>query len=367
MNLNRYRTAKVMNLKKIAAVILCCILPAQSFSVRAFETDQYNLPEKPLADIGDEVTDYARENIAKAIGKINAQIVRHQNCLAGNSKQSGCDSPEKERAELAELRSEAAIVRAVFKPLGGGIPPFTNSGTWMESNRFKAQPARFKTSFGRSIYHTSPINYLTISETVRLYGIELGTDKIAHIFQQGYTYYRIVERARAKKISYGEGVRKAVNWGRMTEKTFYGYWASGVYSNADLAANFAGMKFYENLTREIRIGERTLPPILVLKGGVWAFNENVNLRESLLKPFISNHLNEALNPSVFVSLFGFRAGIRKTVKKQACPQWRKEFPNLTRAEIAETSEKLKLWDGADYGFKESSDFITIANTCFDAD
>lgn len=354
-----------MKRKKLAAGVLCAVLAMQSFSARAFETDQYNLPEKPLADIGDEVADYARENIAKAIGKINAQIVKHQNCL--EKKPANCDAPEKTRAKLAELRSEAAIVRAVFKPLGGGIPPFTNSGTWMESHRFKAQPARFKTSFGRSIYRASPILYLTISETVRLYGVELGTDKIAHIFQQGYTYYRIVERARAKKISYAEGVRRAVNWGRMTEKTFYGYWASGVYSNADLAANFAGMKFYECLTREIKIGEKTLAPVLVLKGGVWAFNETVNLRESLLKPFISNHLNEALNPSVIVSLFGFRAGIRKTVKKRACPQWRKEFPNLTRADFAATSEKLKLWDDADYGFKESSDFITIANTCFDTD
>jgi len=31
-----------------------------SFSVFAFETDQYNLPEKPLADIGDEVSAFAR-------------------------------------------------------------------------------------------------------------------------------------------------------------------------------------------------------------------------------------------------------------------------------------------------------------------
>lgn len=356
-----------MKRKKIAAIFLSAVLVTQSFSVRAFETDQYNLPEKPLADIGDEVADYTRENIAKAIGKINAQIIKHQNCLEKNSAASGCGSPEKERAELAELRSEAAIVRAVFKPLGGGIPPFTNSGTWMESHKFRAQPARFKASFGKSIYRTSPVLYLTISETVRLYGVELGTDKIAHLFQQGYTYYRIVERAKAKRISYAEGVRKAVNWGKTSEKTYYGYWASGIYSNADLAANFVGMKFYENLTREIKISGETFAPILVLKRGVWEFNENVNLRESLLIPFISNHLNEAWNPSVIVSLFGFRAGVRKTVKKQACPQWRKEFPNLTQANFAEMSANLKLWDGADYGFKESSDFITVANTCFDTD
>jgi len=352
-----------MKLKKIAAVILCLVLLAPSFSVSAFETDQYNLPEKPLADIGDEVTAYVLENIEKEVDKINSEIRAHRSCLEINSGK-GCRTPEKERAKLAGLRSEAAVVRAVFKPLGGGVPPFTNSGTWMESHDFKAQPARYKTSFGKSIFRASPLLYLTISETVRIYGVEMGTDKIAHIFQQGYTYYRIVERAKAKNLPAAEALRKAVNWGRMTEKTFYGYWVSGVYSNADLAANYAGMRFYENLTREIRIGERVLPPILRLKNGFWEFNDRSNIDETLLKPFISNHLNEAWNPSHFVSLLAFRKGIRKTVEKHACPQWRKEYPRLTAANFVETAESLKLWYGEDYGFKPSADFITIADACF---
>ena len=355
----------LINLKKIAVVILCCLIAAQSFLVAAFETDQYNLPGAPLADIGDEVTEYARENIAAAIAKINGEIRASRACLEPEgARKNDCDAPEKERARLSELRSEAAIARAVFKPLGGGIPPFTNSGTWMESHKFRAQPARFKSSFGKSIYRTSPVLYLTISETVKIYGVELGTDKIAHLFQQGYTYYRTVERARAKNPTSAEGVRKAVDWGKTTEKTYYGYWASGVYSNADLAANFAGLKFYENLTREIKIGDRRLAPILTLKDGFWAFNDEENLRENLLKPFISNHLNEALNPSVVVSLFGFRSTIRKTVKKHACPQWLNSYPNRTRADFAAVTENLKLWHGEDYGFKPSADFITIADTCF---
>jgi hypothetical protein len=353
-------------MEKIAALVLSAVLLTQSFSVAAFETDQYNLPEKPLADVGDEVNAYVRENITEAIGKINSRIAARLTCLKTRSGENGCDSPEKETARLAELRSEAEIVRAVFKPLGGGIPPFTNSGSWMESHEFTAQPARFKTPFGKSIYRTSPMVYLTISETVKLYGVEMGTDKIAHIFQQGYTYHRILERGAAKNLPPAEGVRRAVSWGKMTEKTFYGFWASGVYSNADLAANFAGMMFYQNLTRAVALGEQTLAPILVLKEGFWTFNENDDRRESLLKPFVSAHLNEALNPSVFVDLFGFRATIRRTVRTKACPQWRKKYPNLTRADFAELSESLKLWHGADYGFKESAHFITIANTCFDA-
>ncbi len=124
------------------------------------------------------------------------------------------------------------------------------------------------------------------------------------------------------------------------------------------------MKFYENLTRAIKIGDRKLSPLMVLKDGFWAFNENVNSRAGLLKPFISNHLNKALDASIFISLLGFREGIRKTVKKQACSQWQKVFPGLTREKFAEISDNLKRWHGEEYGFKNSADFITIANTCF---
>ncbi len=354
-----------MKLPKTAAIFLCAALLMPLFSVSAFETDQYDLAPEPLADIGDEVADYVAENLHKAVNKVNAEIRTHQDCLDGNSKRGGCDPAEKETAKLAALRSEETLAREVFKPLGGGIPPFTNSDSWMKSHEFKAQPARYKTSFSKSIYRTFPSNYFTISETVKLYGSEFGIDKIAHIFQQGYTYYRMVEDRKKKDLSSEEALRKAVNWGRMTEKTYYGFWVSGVYSNADLAANFAGLKFYQNLTREIKIDDAVLPPMLVLSGGVWKFNENLNLQhESLLKPFISDHLSEAFNPSIYANFFGFRGVVRRTVKKQACAEWQKRYPKYSAADYDAITENLKLWHGEDYGHKESANFITIGNTCF---
>jgi hypothetical protein len=124
------------------------------------------------------------------------------------------------------------------------------------------------------------------------------------------------------------------------------------------------MKFYENLTREITLDGKSRPPLLVLADGVWKLNERVDPREAVLKPFISNHLNEALNPSHYVNLFGFRSTIRRTVKREACPQWRKLYPDRSAADFETVTEGLKSWSGEDYGHKESADFITIANTCF---
>lgn len=350
-------------MSQLVRIFLCVVLLISPSAAFAFETDQFNLPAAPLADIGAEVHEYVRENVAEALAKINREIAARQKCLE-NKAARGCESAARNRERLSYLRSNAAVARGVFKRLGAGFPPFTASGSWMESHRFRAQPARYKTSFKTSIYATFPSNYLTISETVNLYGAQFGTDKIAHVFQQGYTYLRIYERALAKNLSPAAATKKACDWGRMSERTFYGNLVSGVYSNADLAANFAGLKFYQNLTGEIRIGETIKSPLVVLENGAWKFNEAVELSENLLKPFVSAHFNEAFNPSIYTNFFGLRASVRGRVKKRACPDWKRLYPQYSKADFEAQTRRLETWHGEDYGFTVNKNFVTIANTCF---
>lgn len=350
--------------RQIARLFLCAaLLPAFAYP---FETDQYNLPPEPLADIGAEVSEYAEQNISRAIEKINRDIAVRQSCLENDGAKSEklkCDSPEKELEKLAALQSDDAIARAVFNELGAGFPPYTKSGSWMESHEFKAKPARYKTGFRQSIFASVPSNYLSISSTVNLYDAQFGTDKIAHVFQQGFSYYRIYKRALASGATEEQAIKRAVDWGKLSEKTYYGFLVSGVYSNADLCANYAGMKFYFNLARDVKIGTETKSAILIIKNGVWIFNESTRLpRENLLKSFLSNHFNEALNPSVYVA--GLRSFARKTVKKQSCKLWRERFPDQSKTDYENKTRALELWHGEDYGFKRSGKFITIANACF---
>jgi hypothetical protein len=103
---------------------------------------------------------------------------------------------------------------------------------------------------------------------------------------------------------------------------------------------------------------------LRLKDGIWIFDETADLRKVLVKPFLSNHLNEALNPSIFSNLLGLRSYVRRTVKRQSCAQWLIQYPNLSQTNLNETLRALRLWNGEDYGFTESRHFITISNTCF---
>src|SRR4051812_3517377 len=50
----------------------------------AMETDQFNLPPVPLADIAPEVEAYVAQNIQAAIDKLNGQIANSERCLGGH-------------------------------------------------------------------------------------------------------------------------------------------------------------------------------------------------------------------------------------------------------------------------------------------
>jgi hypothetical protein len=361
------RPPSISSRRLAALVVLACLL-LSSANVLAFETDQYDLPTVPLADIGDEVSEHVEEKLHKAVDKINEEISIRQRCVsayADGGPERGCDSLKAEVAKLAYLRTEDAMVEAAFDELGAGVPPFTSMGTWMDAHHFRGQPARYRTSYAKSIFVLYPPIALTISPTVNMYGSEFGTDKVAHLFQQGYTYYKIYRGALAEGATPEEATAKAVRWGQKSERTFFGTLVAGVYSNGDLAANYVGLRFYEGLTQTITFGDSTRPAVLLLKDGLWIFNERLNLRDELLEPFISDHLNEALNPSIFTKNLGMRWYIRRVVRKRSCAQWFERYSELSKSRLDEESRSLRLWQSEDYGFTDSEHFVTIANTCFE--
>jgi hypothetical protein len=355
------RPGKMM--KRLPRLLLSLSLILSSANAFGFETDQFNLPPTPLVDIGDEVSDHVSQSIKDAAARLNAHIAEHSVCVGLSPERPGrCGSVAEEREILAYLRSDEAIAREVFKQLGDGVFPLSHIGGWLASHRFRGTPATFKTSYGDSIYILSPTNYITISPTVRLYGSEFGIDKIEHFFQQGYSYYRKYKRSLASGASAEEATRRAIKWGQMTERTYFGSLVSGVFSNADLYANFAGLKFYIALTQPVKIGESVRPPLLKMTNGAWALNSDAEISASVLRPFISDHLNEALNPSGF-NLFLF-ASVKKVIRKHSCPEWREIHKSATAAELDTKSLQLRNWNGEDYGFTEKSRMIDIGQLCF---
>ncbi len=349
-----------MSTKIISAFLVFAFISGFALRISAFETDQFNLPPEPLADIGDEVSEYVAEQLALAAAKLNDQIAAAQSCL--EVKKKGCKGSAELQRDLKYLRSEQALAKAVYDLLSGGNLMTTKFGKWIHDHKFRAQPASYKAPYRESIYLIKPSNYLTLSPTIRMYGHEFGIDKLEHLFQQGHQYYERVYNSETEGKPHDEAVKKAIEWGKKTERTYYGILTSGVYSNADLNANYVGLKFYEGLTRPVTIGDSTRPAILKLKEGRWNIAHAETMREHVLKLFLGEHLNEAYNPSAYrITLVG---AVKRAVKRNACGEWRQRFPALTADQLFSKEKDLALWHGEDYGHTKRSGVINIGDICF---
>jgi hypothetical protein len=195
-----------------------------------------------------------------------------------------------------------------------------------------------------------------------MYGVEFGTDKLEHLFQQGFHYYKVEREQLTKDPDAANAARKAVEWGKKTERTYYGLLASGVYSNADLYANYAGMRFYDGLVRPVDIGDTEREAVIEQVDGMWRIKNPGALGQRLIKPFISEHLNEALNPSGYA--FTIFASVRAMVRKKACDDWHRRFPALTAAELDQKAFDLELWHDEDYGNMVKGRLLKLSEVCF---
>ena len=88
-----------MRLLNVISPLLCSLLLLNSVTL-AFETDQFNLPKVPLADIGEEVSEHVVEVLQTTVDKLNAEIAKTEKCLEIKTK--GCDSPDKLREKLRQ-------------------------------------------------------------------------------------------------------------------------------------------------------------------------------------------------------------------------------------------------------------------------
>ncbi len=106
---------------------------------------------------------------------------------------------------------------------------------------------RRKVKFNESIYKDfkfkeSPtlVSTKNMGAIVRMGDYLVGSDKFGHFFSEGWSYFLL---AYSEEID----VEKALLFGELTESGYYGAKTTGVFSYADLAANFNGMRFWNEL------------------------------------------------------------------------------------------------------------------------
>jgi hypothetical protein len=84
------------------------------------------------------------------------------------------------------------------------------------------------------------LNIKELSDVVNVSGNLVGLDKFGHFFAEGWQYFALTQQD-------GNSLEQAMEWGREQENGKYGYATTGIFSFADLVANFNGWRFWNRV------------------------------------------------------------------------------------------------------------------------
>jgi hypothetical protein len=166
-----------------------------------------------------------------------------------------------ERANRAPCDDDC-LVRLLHEEIGGSyrhpmtLVPHARFERWVEARR---DVARCRTSFRDSIYGARPYNQpwllpftgrvILLADSIRLSGRVVGIDKLNHFVREGLAHWRDVHRngrsideVLAKELGAPGGPWA---WNEFGVK---GWSLTGVLSYADLAAGYAGFRFWSDLS-----------------------------------------------------------------------------------------------------------------------
>lgn len=84
------------------------------------------------------------------------------------------------------------------------------------------------------------LNLKELSDVVNIDGHLVGLDKIGHFFAEGWRYFELTHFE-------DEAIEQALAWGKGQEVGKFGYSTTGIFSYADLTANFNGWRFWNRV------------------------------------------------------------------------------------------------------------------------
>lgn len=184
---------------------------------------------------------------------------------SANEAQEGCD-PD-------------GLYKALRRSLGGAF--FLVGHSIASQLREDRELPRSMTRLQQSVYRDLPVlsgvsmQLADLMPTVRAAGHEVGLDKFGHFFAQGWAYFEMADLD-------GEGLAEALAWGGSTERWKYGLLTTGIYSYADLVANFNGLRFWRRV-----LGRQGDPlgaggqPYVSCEDGQWVGEAQLDLVEYL--------------------------------------------------------------------------------------
>lgn len=331
------------------------------------EPDQYQVPAgRTFADMGPELSRWFFRAIDGGVNRTNEQI------------RNAIDQKRGEH-DIQKLQSPEQLVANVVAQFPYAVTEIEDLDTQLNSPRFAQRyPGTlpgYKSPPSLTKYLMYPLNPLRAwtCGSFNAYGVMMGSDKIGHFTDMGRHYYNAYSAARRAGQSEEKALAAAAAVGTddpiMSEKGVLGYLTAGAYSNGDLAANFAGMMFYRNLTEPLKLKDVDRPAMLERDGPYWKIAQHVRPDSDFWAWFVSDHFDETLNPSLYLDFM--RPGVRDMarVNSEGIINLRADANGMRRSQrwFADRTHELRTYWGVNYGHRgRDEDLVTIDETCFPA-
>ncbi len=119
-----------------------------------------------------------------------------------------------------------------------------------------------------------------VGPTIKLNDQLIGSDKMGHFLSQGRKFYRRYLKSELES--------QAAERSAYTERALFGQMTTGVYSNADLVANYEGFLFYRSLFEDDIIPGKTA--IVTWQENEWVINRTFTWADH-----VNEYWDEALN------------------------------------------------------------------------
>ncbi|MFM6927967.1 MAG: hypothetical protein ACKOX6_05850 [Bdellovibrio sp.] len=150
------------------------------------------------------------------------------------------------------------------------------------------------------------VSELALSPLIKIGDRDVGVDKLEHMFGMGHKYYRAY-------YDKNTSIDNVLSNGTLWEKTLLGgnMLATGVFSYADLSANFNGMRFWNNMllkSDDILGSQYNRGPYVQCVDDQWIVNKS--------KPIdFRDYVDESFDESVNCSKMATRGGRKKFAKQ----------------------------------------------------
>lgn len=295
--------------RDLMIILVALFLILAPLSGGAYETDQFSNRLNPISDSTPILDERVNRSIADAI------------------------------ADWSGPKNERKVVDAIYYDIGGKhwvdkIERYAMNSEQVE----RLQPSRYESIYrGHPIWATRVAALFGVGPTIKINGHLVGSDKLGHFLSQGRKFW--------KRYQKYENEERAAEHSAFTERALFGQATTGVYSNADLVANYEGFLFYQSLFEDGVIDGK--PAILAWNGDGWVMQ-----RDFTWADHVNAYWDEALNVNHFDSLL---YPYMKARLETFCPQYF-EAPELyvvdNEDELIARYAHLQLRDTSDLRLSE---------------